>query len=475
MQIVSVLSFLLLLLSWVSPTTQGHEPVPAPDSGDGVGSRSVDYSPRATTSSFITPAPSPVSGVRGDETPSEEIEEIPPAPTPAGEEEGHGDDQDNTESNEVPEETDSSGTVKWCVVRDEFDDCKNYLTLLNQIDGYTWKCVRRETIQECLDSIKKGEADLINLDAGMAYIAFLKYSMKAIANEVYCNHAESFDAVAVINRKACSEREVTSLIDFKGRRSCHGSHSTASGWNYPVNHLKELVGSKEKNVDEMVGNFFSGVCAPSEFQGTGICSGCGSGNGSCHTNSLYSGDSGAFRCLVEELGDIAFVRGDTALLYSMEGPQKQTWSTKSIRDFMYLCPQGGCREINGYPGSCSFGTVPANVVMASNSISREKRSVVLKTLLNGTWGDTLSTSKNGGDHILSSSAQRLYVVKKITRSYLGVSASISQSIQELKNSSSTINSTSDVSSPSTRNAQHLSVVTAFSIIVGLMVQVFSMW
>ncbi|KAG5142373.1 hypothetical protein JHK82_018068 [Glycine max] len=29
------------------------------------------------------------------------------------------------------------------------------------------------------------------------------------------------------------------------------------------------------------------------------------------------------------------------------------WSSKSVRDIMYLCPQGGCREINGYPRDCS--------------------------------------------------------------------------------------------------------------------------
>ncbi|KAJ4978587.1 hypothetical protein NE237_009367 [Protea cynaroides] len=472
MQIVSVLSFFLVLISFVSPSIQGHAPVPAPDSGNGVWSGYVDFSPPARGSSSGTPAPSPVSEVRGDETPSEEIKGSPPTPTPAAEEDGH----DDHPVVARPEETGPSETVKWCAVRDEINDCNHYLNLLKQIDGYTWKCVRRETIEECLESIKKGEADLINLDAGMAYIAFLNYSMKAIANEVYCNHAKIYDAVAIINRKSCSKREVISLIDFKGQRSCHGSYSTASGWNYPVNHLKELDDSEEKDADKMVSSFFSGVCAPSEFQGTGICSGCGSEDGSCHTNSLYSGDSGAFRCLVEELGDIAFVRDDTALLYSMEGPQNQTWSTKSIRDFMYLCPQGGCREINGYPGSCSFGTVPANVIMASNSISRKKKSVVLKTLLNGTWVDALDTWKNGAGHLLSSSTQGLYVVKKLTRSYLGVSATISQSIQKsnlVRNGSATIDSTSDGSSPSARNAQHPSVVTVFSIIVGLIFQAFS--
>ncbi|KAK9283975.1 hypothetical protein L1049_012233 [Liquidambar formosana] len=188
-------------------------------------------------------------------------------------------------------------------------------------------------------------------------------------------------------------------------------------------------------------SFFSGVCAPSKLEGSGLCGGCGNENGSCHSSSLYVGHSGAFRCLMEELGDIAFIKGDTALLYSMEGLHNQSWSSKSVRDFMYLCPQGGCREINGYPGACSFGTVPANVIMASNSIMNTKRLFILQTLLNATW-------ENGASHLLSSGTQGLAAVKKLTRSYLGKSASVSQDIQELNTPKvqdfpSTVNSVSD--------------------------------
>ncbi|XP_028107870.1 melanotransferrin-like [Camellia sinensis] len=153
---------------------------------------------------------------------------------------------------------------------------------------------------------------------------------------------------------------------------------------------------------EMALSFFSEVCAPSEFEGMGVCSRCGKANGSCNGNSLlFFGYSGAFRCLVGGFGDIAFVRSDTALLYSMEGPQNQSWSTKSVRGFMYLCPQGGCREINGYPGSCSFGTVPANVIMVSNTIPNEKKRFVLQTLLKDTWFDDLYAAKNGDNNLLS--------------------------------------------------------------------------
>ncbi|KAI8029627.1 Lactotransferrin [Camellia lanceoleosa] len=375
---ISTLLF-LLFFSLLSSTTRGFAPSPSPSSGEDI---------EADSYGGAQPAPAPDNS-------GENISWSPPA----------------------TEETALETTVRWCAVRDEeFVDCEYVISLLKHSDGYNWQCVKQDTAQECMDSIKKGQADIVNLDAGLAYIAFLNYSMKAIANEIYCNHAQTYDAVAVVNRKACKVNRAINVMGFKGQRSCHGGYSTAAGWNYPMSHIKKLFDSKTMSDREMALSFFSEVCAPSEFEGMGVCSGCGKANGSCNGNSLlFFGYSGAFRCLVGGFGDIAFVRSDTALLYSMEGPQNQSWSTKSVRDFMYLCPQGGCREINGYPGSCSFGTVPANVIMVSNSIPNEKKRFVLQTLLNNTWFDDLYAAKNGDSNLLSTSTQGLAVVKKLTR------------------------------------------------------------
>lgn len=200
--------------------------------------------------------------------------------------------------------------------------------------------VRKETTKECLEAIKQGEADLINLEAGLAFTAFLNFSLKAIASEVYCNHAGSYESVAVVPRTSCKSRK-TSLMDFKGARSCHGTRSSASGWNYPMDHLrKRMAGDRSSTTEEIATGFFSEVCAPSgsgfkQEKAAWTCGGCGLGeSGSC--DMLYSGDRGAFRCLMEGLGDIAFVRGDTPLFYSMEGPYNRSWSTKSIHDFLWV-------------------------------------------------------------------------------------------------------------------------------------------
>ncbi|KAK1260242.1 hypothetical protein QJS04_geneDACA002445 [Acorus gramineus] len=253
--------------------------------------------------------------------------------------------------------------------------------------------------------------------------------MKAIANEFYMNQTESYESVAIVGREACKGGKV-SLSDFKGRRSCHGGYLTAVGWNYPVKYISSFYQSRRLNDWEIITDFFSAVCAPSDFNRMGLCHGCANKNDSCFSNGPYSGNSGAFRCLVEHAGDIAFVKDDTPILYAKEGPYNQTWSTKLANEFMYLCPKGGCREINGYPGDCILGTVPANVIMARNSISNKKKSIILNTLLNASWADALYSEKNSQGHLLSSSTQGLAEIKQLTRSYLGLSASISKTIQQ---------------------------------------------
>ncbi|KAF7849519.1 hypothetical protein BT93_L0695 [Corymbia citriodora subsp. variegata] len=374
---------------------------PFPD--DGFGFASADYSPPAPprwSSKHPSPLPAPALAPTEQSSPSPALVEGPTS--------GSADEDSGKSSSPAAAVAESEETNFHCIYSEK-------------------PSVVRDSIDECLDSIRKGEADIINLEAGAAYAAFLNSSMKAIANEVYCNRAESYDAVAIVPRKSCDAKRGLSLMDFRGRRSCHGGYSSASGWTYPIDHIKKLVGSDKMDDVDVAASFFSKVCAPSGsgLGGRGICSGCGDGdkNGtSCHRDSFYYGDEGAFRCLMEGLGDVAFARGDTALLYSMEGPYNQSWSERS----------GGCREINGYPGDCSFGAVPANMIMASNSIQNHKRLHVLERLSNSSWIEAAYAERISSIHMVTPSTQEFTQIKMLTRSYLGRSASISQSIQHLK-------------------------------------------
>lgn len=410
--------------------SEPYAPAPAPSTGN-IDSEAYAPAPRATSGDALVFSPSPV-GI------TSLTSENSSTPAPAAE--------DTDSSTEVPEETDpstelpeetGSKTVKWCAVRDEFVNCQYYISLLSPVDDYTWKCVKRKTTSDCMEAIKNKEADLISLDSGLGYIAFKNYSLKAIMAEEYCNHADSYDAVAVVNKRMCDKKSDLSLNDFRGMKSCHAGYMTAAGWNYPVHYLVSSVLQQHpgkspsvRNDEDIISNFFSASCAPSEVEGRGLCSACGNSS-SCLPDNTYSGHSGAFRCLVEGIGDIAFLKADTALLYSLEGMNNQSWSTKSILDFMYLCPEGGCRSINNYPGDCKFGSVPANTIMTRNSLPHSKKLAIVQTLLNASWTDALYSGKNFADHLLTVGTQSLQEVKQLTRSYLGSSAFVSQSIEVL--------------------------------------------
>lgn len=425
--------------------SKAYAPGPKATSGDahavspsplGITSADIDSeayapAPRATSGDTLAPSPSPL----GMTSPTSENSS---APEPEAE--------DTDPTTELPEETDPSTelpeetepkTVKWCAVRDEFVNCQYYISLLSPVDDYRWKCVKRKTAFDCMEAIKNKEADLISLDSGFGYIAFKNYSLKAIMAEEYCNHADSYDAVAVVNKRMCNKKSDLSLNNFRGMKSCHAGYMTAAGWNYPVHHLVNSVLRQQpgkslsvRNDETIISNFFSASSAPSEVEGKGLCSACGNSS-SCLPDNIYSGYSGAFRCLVEGIGDIAFLKADTALLYSLEGLNNQSWSTKSISDFMYLCPQGGCRPINNYPGDCKFGSVPANTIMTRNSLPHSKKLAIVQTLLNASWTDALYSGKNWADHLLTVGTQSLQEVKQLTRSYLGFSARVSQGIEDL--------------------------------------------
>ena len=47
----------------------------------------------------------------------------------------------------------------------------------------------------------------------------------------------------------------------------------------------------------------------------------------CGSDSLYEGYAGAMRCLMEGIGDVAFVKQSTPLDYASDGGSRQAWST----------------------------------------------------------------------------------------------------------------------------------------------------
>eukprot|EP00850_Spirogloea_muscicola_P007563 SM000038S14376 [mRNA] locus=s38:652514:654870:+ [translate_table: standard] len=302
-----------------------------------------------------------------------------------------------------------------------------------------------------MDAIGAGEAEVISLDAGLAYYAFLNKSMKALAKERLLG-GYLYDAMAVVPAKLCDawaskhKASPLSFADLRGLRSCHPGYRTAAGWNLPVEYLltEKLAAPLDlapelANDIEIVGRFFTeGSCAPGEEKGNRMCSACDAG-GTCDELDAYAGMAGAFRCLVEEKGDVAFVRASTPQLFSQGGTFAQTWSSRPLSDFKYLCAHEnlGCLDINpNYPPNCSLGQVASNAVMTRNAIPELEKLAIVDTLTFAgghvtAWREAMYLHRNQDEHLLAGSAIGLDAVDELTRAYLGGSGVVAGAVQAL--------------------------------------------
>ena len=86
----------------------------------------------------------------------------------------------------------------------------------------------------------------------------------------------------------------------------------------------------------------------------------------CARNALedYYGHTGAFRCLVEGGGHVAFVK-HTAVMENCDGKRKEWWARNQLTaDYQLLCRDGTRKPATDY-ADCYIGKVKANAVVTN--------------------------------------------------------------------------------------------------------------
>ncbi|KAI4898434.1 hypothetical protein NFI96_011746, partial [Prochilodus magdalenae] len=217
--------------------------------------------------------------------------------------------------------------------------------------------------------------------------------------------------------------------DLRGKKSCHTGLGKSAGWNIPIGTLvsmKEIewAGIEDKPIEEAVQEYFSASCVPGATKGSRLCQLCKGDCSRSHSEPYYDFD-GAFQCLKDGKGDIAFVKHLT---------QVSPTFCKTLCDekdqYELLCKDDTRKSINEY-ASCHLAKVPAHAVVSRKDPELAKHIFeVLKPLQ--AQGLFSSDSYKAKNLIFKDSTQNLVKLPETTDSFLYLGAEYMAAIRSLK-------------------------------------------
>ncbi|XP_037132090.1 transferrin-a isoform X3 [Syngnathus acus] len=236
--------------------------------------------------------------------------------------------------------------VRWCVKSDkEHQKCMDLA-----VKAPVFTCLKKSDSLGCIMAIHDGTADAITLDGGDIYTAGLEnYKLHPIIAEDYGATSDScYYAVAVVKKGSGFN-----IRDLQGKRSCHTGLGKSAGWNIPIGTLIKMDvlkwgGIEDETLESAVSKFFSTSCAPGAMANSPLCKAC-KGDCSRSHNEPYYDYGGAFQCLVENAGDVAFVKHLTV-------PDNMK------ADYELLCTDNTRAPIDNYK-DCHLARVPAHAVV----------------------------------------------------------------------------------------------------------------
>ncbi|KAJ8410696.1 hypothetical protein AAFF_G00186530 [Aldrovandia affinis] len=309
----------------------------------------------------------------------------------------------------------ASVEVRWCTT----SATENVKCVALTVKVPEIACVQKDGSEACIQAIKDGDADAITLDGGDIYRAGLSINdLHPIIAEDYGQNADTcYFAVAVA--KAGSGFGFNELL---GKKSCHTGLGKSAGWNIPIGTLVaqgqiawDSAGGQ--TIEDAVANFFSESCAPGAPQGSALCELC-SGDCSRSHDEPYYGYDGAFQCLKDGAGEVAFVKHTTV-------PESER------QNYQLLCRNGSRMNVEDY-AACHLARVPAHAV-----VSRKDPDMIddiwknLQKAMNTDFPLFSSTGYSSSNLMFKDSAVGLVQLHKSTDSFLYLGAEYMSTIRSL--------------------------------------------
>ncbi|XP_040283635.1 serotransferrin-B-like [Bufo bufo] len=308
-------------------------------------------------------------------------------------------------------------TIRWCLTSgSEYKKCKDLARSCRTAD-IPLICVKRSSLEDCFIAINGGDADATSVESGDVYKASLHpYNLKPILAESYSPQKETcYYVVAVVKQSSTFK-----FSELKNKRSCHTGIGHMAGWYSPLRvlHEKKLLNWTIEETERAVSKYFSASCVPGATE-SNLCKQCtGRGSKKCtlSKDEPYYSSEGAFKCLRDNKGDVAFV-SHTAV------------PAELVKNFQLLCPDNTRKSIYQYK-QCNLARVPVNAVVTRNT--GDKTMDIVAFFQNAQKKECeLSGSKHGKKLLLMNSAATLLPLPSSMDAFLYLGASHFSSIRAM--------------------------------------------